>query len=117
MDADRTRLIQRIMKLLALAAGSSFTAEADTARALAADLMAKHNIDSVNSPKDRSIMVVEDYKPFMPNAMWEFILVDAITDLCGCAMFWKGDQEHFNLFQIVRLNSRCRSGRLHFRPA
>jgi hypothetical protein len=103
IDPDRAGLIERIMKLLAVAAGTSFAAEATTARALAAELMAKHNIDSVDSPKDRSVMIVEDYTPFMPDAMWEFILVDAVTDLCGCAMFWKGDKEHFKLFHVVGL--------------
>jgi hypothetical protein len=60
IDPDRAGLIERIMKLLAVAAGTSFAAEATTARALAAELMAKHNIDSVDSPKDRSVMIVED---------------------------------------------------------
>jgi hypothetical protein len=101
MDAKRQQLIDRIMKLLALAAGTAFKAEAETARALAAELMAKHNIDSVDAPKDRAVMIVENYTPFMQDAMWEFILVESVTRLCGCGMFWKGDKEHFKLFQIV----------------
>lgn len=103
MDADRARLIERIMKLLALAAGTSFATEAETARKLAADLMAKHNIDSVNAPKDRRVMATARYKPFMPDAMWEFTLVQAVTKLCGCAFYWNGDQTHFDRFTIVGL--------------
>ena len=103
MDANRTKLADRILKLLALASSTSFSAEADTARKLAAELMEKHNIDAVDAPKDRTVMIVEEYKPFMPDAMWEFILVEAVTNLCGCSMFWKGDKEHFSLFKVAGL--------------
>jgi Protein of unknown function (DUF2786) len=103
VDANRQRFVDRILKLLAVAASTSFTAEADTARALAAELMAKHNIDAVNAPKDRAVMATQIYTPFKPDMMWEFILVQAITRLCGCAMFWKGDQEHFKTFSVVGL--------------
>ena len=37
MTPDRERLVERIMKVLALAAGTSFEAEADTARKLAVE--------------------------------------------------------------------------------
>jgi hypothetical protein len=109
MDADRARLIERIMKLLALAAGTSFEAEAATARTLAAELMAKHNIDSVDSPKDRSIMVSEDYEPHFKGAMWEWSLAEAAAKLCGCKAYWRGEYAKFIFAGVVPNVEACAS--------
>ena len=44
MEADRKKLIDKIVKLLALANSSDFSEEAKTAKNLAAELLAKHDI-------------------------------------------------------------------------
>ena len=44
MEADRKKLIDKIVKLLALANSSDFSEEAKTAKNLEAELLAKHDI-------------------------------------------------------------------------
>ena len=95
MDADRTRLADRILKLLALAAGTTFEAEAATARRMADELMAKHNLEPGSGAKDRAAWLIENYTPHFKRMRWEFILFDAACQLCGCKSYWYGDFELF----------------------
>lgn len=88
MDANRQRLADRILKLLALAAGTPFAAEAESARAMAEDLMARHNIDLPGGAKDRTAFTWEVYVPFAKGAKWEFAIIDAVADLCNCTFFF-----------------------------
>jgi|SRR5215469_3041526 len=85
-------LVERVMKLYALAAGTSFTHEAAAARAMAEALIAKHNI-TLPSVKDRSAMETVRYSPHFKGAQWEYILANAAADACGCELFF--DKERF----------------------
>jgi hypothetical protein len=60
MDTDRQRLTERILKLFALAQGTSFEHEA--ARAMAEALIAKHNV-TLPSTQDRAAIVDVRYTP------------------------------------------------------
>lgn len=88
MDAERKRLADRILKLLALASGTSFAAEADSARAMAAELMERHNIALGEGSKDRSRLACVPYRPFAKGAKWEYIIINALVDFCRCKFFY-----------------------------
>jgi hypothetical protein len=108
MEADRQRLIDRILKLLAVANSTTFDAEADTARKLAEALMAKHNIDAVSDGKtDRAGFTFMEYEPAFKGAKWEFMLADAVCDLTGCAIFWMGDFQMFKFAGLVPDAEAC----------
>lgn len=91
MDIERQKLVERLLKLLALAQGSSFKAEAATARRMAEELIAKHNLE-LPSAKDRTAIVVAEWRPTFAGAKWEFLLADAVGKLCGVeTLRWGGD--------------------------
>jgi hypothetical protein len=90
ISADRAGQLDRILKLLALATGTTFAAEADSARRMAEQLMETHNITLGEGTEDRRRIVVEDVTPSNPGAKWEFRMVDAIGHLCGCAVYYYG---------------------------
>lgn len=102
MDVNREKLLDRIMKLLALASGTTFEGEADNARRLAQELLNKHNIDlgTVAGATDRKALIIQDYKPQFKGAIWEFRIVDAAAKLCGCMTYYYGDYERFNIVGI-----------------
>jgi hypothetical protein len=54
MDAERQKIVDRILKLLAMAKGTSFDAEAETACKLADNLIAKHNVSLARPARSRS---------------------------------------------------------------
>ena len=91
MDADRQKLADRVLKLLALAAGTTFDAEAATARRLANELMAKHNLSLTEGAKDRAKLGIQFHVPHFKGAIWEFILACAAADIAGCAAYTKED--------------------------
>lgn len=108
MDAGREKLADRVLKLLALAAGSSFAAEADTARRLAEELMAKHNIAApIDSAKNRDVMVEERYTPHFKGAIWEYILAEAVSKLCGCKAYYFGDYLLFTFAGMLPAVEAC----------
>lgn len=84
--ATDPKLLDRVMKLLALATGTSFVHEAAAARAKAEELIAKHNI--VLSSIDRTVFKAFDCRAEFVGAKWEMILAMAIARLCGCAFYW-----------------------------
>jgi len=88
IDPERQKSADRILKLLALAGGTAFAAEAATARAMAEQLMTRHNIDLGEGSKGRTRISGERYVPFAKGAKWEYIIVDALTDLCNCKFFF-----------------------------
>jgi hypothetical protein len=93
-DSDRQRLLDRILKILALAEGTSFEGEAATARAMAAELIAKHNVSlpaEGKTPRDE--IIINYYKPWGTKWLWERIIASAIAHLCACAMFYSGDPD------------------------
>lgn len=95
MDASRQKLIDRILKLLALAGGTSFAAEADSARAMAEELIAKHNVSLDEGKKDRNQFAIEDYTPWAKGAQWEYDIANSIAGLCGCEAYFYGDFAEF----------------------
>jgi hypothetical protein len=99
MNTDRQRLVERVLKLLALAAGTSFEAEADTARVMAEALIAKHNI-TLPSAKDRTALAEVRYTPHFKGAKWEWMLTDWAAQACGCKAFFFG-KEALTEFSLV----------------
>lgn len=91
MEADRQKLIDRILKLLALAEGSSFEGEAANARRMADELLARHNVDiRAEGKQARDEYTFERYEPWGKTWMWEWIIASAVAELCGCCPFYRG---------------------------
>jgi hypothetical protein len=80
-------LIDRVLKLYALAAGTSFAEEAASATAAAERLIAKHNI-KLPSVKDRTVLTCVDYRPHFKGMKWELMLAICAAALCGCKCFF-----------------------------
>ena len=86
---EQQRLADRILKLLALANSTTFAAEAATARAMAAELMERHNIAvSVDGKPGQDAIEWRYHVPWAKGARWEGIIIAAISDLCSCATFF-----------------------------
>lgn len=86
-------LVERVLKLYALAAGTTFAHEADAARRMAETLIAKHNI-TLPADNDRAAFGFIDYWPHFRRMKWELILAEAVAKLCGCYAFrWSVDGE------------------------
>ena len=83
MTPERKKLIDRITKLLALAESTSHSAEAESARAMAADLMAKHDIEHAEATMDESFIEQHDETPFRNLVAWHSYLSSAIARLNG----------------------------------
>jgi hypothetical protein len=104
MDQERRKTLDRILKLLALAEGTSFDAEAAAARAMAEALIAKHNVDLSEGQKQaRDALVIHEYTPWGRKWLWERMIASVVTQLCGCAMYYQGepDQGGYRLFKFV----------------
>lgn len=102
MSAD-PKLIERVLKLYALAAGTDYAAEATAARAKAEALIAKHNIE-LPSNKDRTAFAFVFYFPHFKGAQWELILAESVCAACGCELFLdkarferRDPSDHFSL--------------------
>lgn len=74
-------------KLLALASSTTFAAEAQTARTMAAELMNKHNISLGPGKPSQDTIERRFYQPFAKGMRWEGIIVLALADLCSCTLF------------------------------
>jgi hypothetical protein len=92
MTGDPKPLIERVLKLFALAAGTNFAPEAETARAMAEALIAKHNI-TLPSVKDRTAFATVDYVPHFKGAKWEWMLAECAARACGCKAFFYGEEK------------------------
>jgi hypothetical protein len=99
--SERQQLIDRILKLLALAEGTSFDAEAATARGMAEKLIAKHNISLADSDKDQQEYILVPYKPWSATSLWERIIATEITHLCACDITWKGDENVGHMYRFI----------------
>ena len=87
ISQDKQKLIDKITKLMALAEGTSHTAEAESARNMAIDLMAKHNIDiqDINA-KDQEEFIIEfedSNRRRVPTE--DCTLLAAVAHFCGVA--------------------------------
>jgi hypothetical protein len=109
MDSGRERTLDRILKLLAVAGSTTFTAEAETARRLAQELMDKHNlsVDAVEISTGRSAFAIEKYTPHFKGMLWEWRLAEAAATLCGCKTYWHGDYESFSFAGTVTNLEGC----------
>jgi Protein of unknown function (DUF2786) len=104
MDQERRKALDRILKLLALAEGTSFNAEAASARAMAEALIAKHNVDLAEGQKPpRDQLVIHTYTPWGRQWLWELMIAVAMTRLCGCAFYSRGkpDEGGYDHFLFV----------------
>lgn len=98
-DAERQKLVERVVKLYSLAAGTQFAGEAATAQRMAEELVAKHNL-TLPSAKDRTAIAVVTWEPTFKGAKWEWMLADAVAQLCGCMAVFRGG-EKLLLFRFV----------------
>jgi hypothetical protein len=92
MNEDRQKILDRILKLLALAQGTSFDAEAATARRMAEELLIKHNVDlRVEGKPARNEFTFQNYDPWGKQWLWEWIIATAVAHLCGCEPYYRGE--------------------------
>jgi hypothetical protein len=105
-SSSDSKMIDRVLKLYALAAGTSFSHEADTARRMAEELIAKHNI-TLPSVKDRAAFAKVTYNPHFRGAQWEYMLAVCATALCGCTIFYFGEYETFALVGTIADLEAC----------
>jgi len=89
MEADRKKLIDKIAKLLALADSSDFSEEAKTAKNLAAELLAKHDIAACELTSEAYEKQREESERF---AGHDVTLYGALARINGCAMYMCGAQ-------------------------
>jgi hypothetical protein len=76
------------VKLLAVASSTTFATEAATARRLADELMAAHNINLGPGKPAGTSIEVRRYVPFAKGMRWEGLIATALADLAGCIVFY-----------------------------
>src|SRR5215469_1392923 len=101
MTPEQKKLADKIVALLALASSTTFAAEAETARRLADELMAKHKIEQTalggGKPSQDTIEVREYWTPRFcvfasgETAKWHSSIVMTLVDFCSCAYVYRGD--------------------------
>jgi hypothetical protein len=89
MSPERKKIPDRLTKILALAEGSGFDAEADTARRLAQAIMAEHGMSAADvEDAEFELRVVPSY--FDTDVQWDRIFKWAIARLNNCAPLIRG---------------------------
>jgi hypothetical protein len=107
MIQDRQKTLDRILKILALAEGTSFAGEAANARRMAEELIAKYNVslpEDGKTPRDE--ICFETYVPWGKKWLWERIIGIAVSRLCGCEFYSTGRPDQggeFENFKFVGL--------------
>jgi Protein of unknown function (DUF2786) len=105
INLTRKQALDRILKILALAEGSSFAGEAANARRMAEEMIARFNIDLEAEGKPaRDEIAVKEHTPWGRKWLWERIIGKAVADLCGCAFYWHGDPDNgdgYSCFKFV----------------
>jgi hypothetical protein len=101
MTPEQKRLADRIIKLLALASGSSFAAEAETARRVADELMRTHNITLGPGKPSQDTIEYRDYVPFAKGMKWELLIADRLAGLCSCAFLYWGTLAKYRLIGTI----------------
>jgi hypothetical protein len=86
MSKEQQRIADRILKLLALANSTQFEAEASTARKLAEQLIAAHNITLGPGRPSQDTIV-----PFAKGMRWEGKIAGALADVCACMIFFNSN--------------------------
>ena len=98
MNGEQQRIADRILKLLALANSTQFEAEASTARNLAEQLIAAHNITLGPGKPSQDTTV-----PFAKGMRWEGMIAGALADVCACMIFFNSN----TLAQYTIWNLEC----------
>jgi hypothetical protein len=99
MTPEQKHLADRIIKLLALANSTTFAAEAQSARAIADQLMRVHNINLGPGKPSQETIECHEYIPFAKKMRWEGIIAGALSDLCSCIIFF--DDETLDSYDLV----------------
>lgn len=91
LSNDRRKILERIAKLLALAEGTNFDAEARQARATALRLMAEHNIRQAEAATAEPFEVREIKPYFEEDVQWDRRMKWALAELNNifCLLRWK----------------------------
>lgn len=125
ITTDRQKLIDRITKLLALADSTNHTAEAESARRMAAELMAKHAISSTQvTGVDAEFTVHKEDSGRQTKATYETTLLQAIAAINGVALitgvgYYKfigrtADIEAFSYMRDIIYNQRNMAWRAYY---
>jgi hypothetical protein len=88
MDTERKKLIDTVTKMLALADSTSFEAESSTAKAKAAELIAKYDIRAEGDLAGFKLEGEMRGGAAMPS--YEFYLSDAVGRFCGVLVLRRG---------------------------
>lgn len=90
---DNKKIIDKILKLLALADNNPNREEAESAKAKAAELMAQYNIAQEKLVKDEPIEFV--YRAYVALPTWRYRLVAAVCQLSGVALVNQSSRKNF----------------------
>jgi hypothetical protein len=102
MTPEQQKIADKILRLLAVAASTTFAAEADTARKLAEQLIAQHNIRLAPGKPSQDTIECREFKPAFNGARWEGVLIEALTMLCSCRMFFNHEKlDHYSLVGTI----------------
>jgi Protein of unknown function (DUF2786) len=87
IPADRKKLIDKIVKLLELAASSEFPEEAATAKNLAAELLAKHDIATCEIKGEQEGFIFGAWQEVDRFNSYDLILFSALAKINGLSMY------------------------------
>lgn len=90
INNDRVKIIDRIINLLAKADSTTFEAEAEVARKMAAKLMANYEINKAELEQDESIIKVNIPSTRKRRDIKHAMLYTIICDYCGVYMVTRG---------------------------
>ena len=92
-DPDRQQIIDRILKILALATGTPFEAEAASARRMADELSPGTPLRCRRKGRLRGINRGQIICPVGKKLLWERIIAAAVSRLCGCSLYIRGSPD------------------------
>lgn len=92
---ERQALVDKVTKLLALADSTTHGPEADSARQMAATLMAKHNIASSDMTQKEAFETVDVKTERSSVAKYETILLQMVAEFNGVAILLHGTNYRF----------------------
>ena len=92
---ERQKLIDQITKLMAVADGTNHSAEADSFREKAAELMAKHNLSYTDMKTQDDYQIVDEKSGRGTLATYETSLLHALADINGVGLLLYGNDYRF----------------------
>ena len=110
MTPERQKIMDKVIKLLAMAEGTSHAEEADTARNLAAELMAKYDISIMEATKVSSFETVEQELTRLSPIKYDAILINIISRFNGVAYIQSDGWGQFrgkNIFVGTMVDIEC----------